>query len=55
MSDWAEIPFDELKALIEEGLVGIDDSVRDAWEKMKIDPEKWQCSPCPLGQMPMGP
>src|SRR6266850_76179 len=36
---------DELEQMIAEGLADADDDVRAAWERMRIDPEKWHCSP----------
>ncbi len=42
---WEPLSREELDALIAEGLSSADDSVRAAWERMRIAPEKWQCSP----------
>jgi len=43
--DWTPIPREDLEARIAEGLAPMDDAVRDAWNAMRIEPEKWQCSP----------
>lgn len=37
----------ELADLIAPGLADADDSVREAWDRIRIAPEKWQCSPTP--------
>jgi hypothetical protein len=35
----------ELEGLIAAGLAGADDAVLAAWERIRIAPEKWRCSP----------
>lgn len=44
-SGWRGLSIEELEALIEEELVGLDDAILEAWEAMRIAPQKWQCSP----------
>lgn len=42
---WAPLTLKALEDMIVQGLEGMDDAVRVAWEAMRIEPEKWQCSP----------
>jgi hypothetical protein len=42
---WQPITRDELEALIRSGLEHADDAVVHAWSAMRIEPQKWQCSP----------
>lgn len=43
--NWKPVTLDELNAQITAGLAHADDAVRAAWEKIRIEPQKWQCSP----------
>ncbi len=36
---------ERLDSLIAAALMGADDAVRRAWERIRIEPQKWQCSP----------
>lgn len=42
---WEPVTREELVEEIESTLVSADDSVRAAWERIRIEPEKWQCRP----------
>lgn len=42
---WTAITKEELDALVRKGLEEADDAVLAAWNTMRIEPEKWQCSP----------
>jgi hypothetical protein len=42
---WESLSREELEALLTEGLEQADDVVREAWDAMRIEPEKWQRSP----------
>lgn len=42
---WSPIQKFELAELIASGLAEADDSVREAWERIRIEPQKWRCSP----------
>ena len=41
----ASFPKEELEELIASGLQAMDDTVQAAWMAMRVEPEKWQCSP----------
>jgi hypothetical protein len=43
--EWAPLTFEALEAMIAQGLESMDDAVRVAWEAMRIEPQRWQCSP----------
>jgi len=43
--DWKPIKRAELDELLRAGLADADDAVLDAWQAMRIEPEKWKCSP----------
>src|SRR5262245_48849693 len=43
--EWKSLPREDLEELIANGLQAMDDSVQAAWQAMRIEPEKWQCSP----------
>lgn len=42
---WAPLTHEALEDMIAKGLERMDDSVRVAWEAMRISPQKWRCSP----------
>jgi hypothetical protein len=42
---WQPISRQELDTLIRDGLEFADDAILDAWGAMRIEPQKWQCSP----------
>lgn len=43
--EWTPLSRVELDDLIASGLEFMDDSVQEAWRAMRIEPQKWQCSP----------
>lgn len=43
--DWEPITRAELDELLRAGLADADDAVLEAWKAMRIEPEKWKCSP----------
>lgn len=43
--EWAPLTLETLEGMMVQGLEGMDDAVRVAWEAIRIDPQKWQCSP----------
>lgn len=43
--DWEPITRAELDELLRAGLADADDAVLEAWQAMRIEPEKWKCSP----------
>ena len=42
---WHPVSREQLLEAMGRALEGADDDVRAAWERIRIDPEKWQCSP----------
>jgi hypothetical protein len=42
---WVPITREQLLELMSDALGSADDTVKDAWERIRIVPEKWQCSP----------
>lgn len=43
--EWGAITRESLEEMMAAGLTEMDDSVQAAWHAMRIEPEKWQCSP----------
>jgi hypothetical protein len=43
--DWKPLTRVDLDAIIASGLAGYDDDVRAEWERIRIEPARWQCSP----------
>jgi hypothetical protein len=43
--DWTPLSRADLDEMIASGLQAMDDAVQVAWRSMRIEPEKWQCSP----------
>jgi hypothetical protein len=43
--EWTGIAREDLEELISSGLEAMDEAVQDAWRRMRIEPEKWRCSP----------
>lgn len=42
---WKPISREYLDAMIADGLAAYDEDVRKEWDRIKIEPEKWRCSP----------
>jgi hypothetical protein len=42
---WQPLGREELEQLMSAGLSEADDPVRAAWQRIRIEPERWQCSP----------
>lgn len=42
---WKPLTRNEIDNLLAEGLERADDAVRAAWEQIRIEPQKWRCSP----------
>ncbi len=43
--EWTSLTREDLDELISRGLEPMDDAVQTAWTAIRIEPEKWQCSP----------
>jgi hypothetical protein len=43
--EWTPLSREDLDDMIAIGLQAMDDAVQVAWRAMRIEPEKWQCSP----------
>lgn len=42
---WVPMAREQLVELITDALGLADDTAKDAWECIRIEPEKWQCPP----------
>ena len=42
---WKPVSREYLDAVIANGLAAYDEAVRNEWDRIKIEPEKWRCSP----------
>jgi hypothetical protein len=42
---WSPISKSELTQRLTTGLAEVDESVRETWDHIRIEPEKWRCSP----------
>ena len=42
---WTSLPRADLDSMIASGLAEYDDDVRAEWDRIRIEPEKWRCSP----------
>jgi hypothetical protein len=42
---WVPTTREQLVELMSDALGRADDSVKNAWERIRIEPEKWRCSP----------